>query len=250
MRKWILSSVILIGVSILFLCACGDNSSKTADSSGNNNGLTTGGDLIAESQKTRQELREGISKAQAILNAPPVEKRTSDQVMGKEEEYFVPDYASMTDGSGGSEDVNEGEEWLSNLNENEERRRNTPIDIKAKENTVLLDEDDVKITYKGLDADFLGDTIRLKLLIENNTPGAKMVQIRDESINGYMCEGSFSPEINAGMKANDDIAFYNLPEEVGIDSKGEIKNITFAFCIFNADKASESKIYNPINLQF
>ncbi len=114
----------------------------------------------------------------------------------------------------------------------------------------MLDEDDIKITYKGLDADFLGHTIRLKLLIENNTSGAKMVQIRDEAINGYMCDGSFSPGINAGMKANDDISFYNLPEEVGIDSKGEIKNITFAFCIFNADNPSESKTYNPINLQF
>lgn len=250
MRKRILSAVILIGVSILFLCACADNSSKTADSSGNNNGLTTGGDLIAESQKTRQELREGISKAQAILNAPPVEKRTSDQVMGKEEEYFVPDYASMTDGSGGSEEVNEGEELLSNLNENEERRRNTPIDIKAKENTVLLDEDDIKIIYKGLDADFLGHTIRLKLLIENNSSEPKTIQIRDESINGYMCEGIFSSQINAGMKANDEITFSDLSDEVGITSKEEIKNIVFAFCDFDMDGITGTKIYNPINLQF
>ena len=151
-------------------------------------------------------------------------------------------------GNGEAEQEDETSDFTSNLSDNEDRRRSTPIDIKAKENTVLLDEDGLKITYKGLDADFLGHTIRLKLLIENNTSEAKMIQIRDEAINGYMCDGSFSPEVNAGMKANDDIAFYDLPDEVGITSKDEIKNIVFAFDVFDPDHASDAKIYNPIRL--
>lgn len=244
-----LSAVLMvILLSICVISACGDASSQDSGKSGNN-GLTTGGDLIAESQKTRQNLRDSIDNAQAVLNAPPVEKRTSDQVMGKSEEYSVPDYASMT-GNGEAEQEDETSDFTSNLSDNEDRRRSTPIDIKAKENTVLLDEDGLKITYKGLDADFLGHTIRLKLLIENNTSEAKMIQIRDEAINGYMCDGSFSPEVNAGMKANDDIAFYDLPDEVGITSKDEIKTIVFAFDVFDPDHASDAKIYNPINLQF
>ena len=52
---------------------------------------------------------------------------------------------------------------------------------------------------------------RRSLLIENNTSDAKVFQIRDEAINGYVCEGSFSPEVSAGMKANDisDTQIYN-----------------------------------------
>ena len=44
--------------------------------------------------------------------------------------------------------------------------------------------------------------------------------------------------------------FYDLPDEVGITSKDEIKNIVFAFDVFDPDHASDAKIYNPINLQF
>lgn len=248
-------SAVLIAIllSACIISACGDTSSQGGGNSGNN-GLTTGGDLIAESQKTRQDLRDSIDNAQAVLNAPPVEKRTSDQVMGKSEEYSVPDYAHMTSDDDVTEHDGTEHDELSDLmslqQDNEERRRSTPKDIKAKENAVLLDEDGLKITYKGLDADFLGHTIRLKLLIENNTSEARMIQIRDEAINGYMCDGSFSPEVNAGMKANDEIAFYDLPDEVGITSKNEIKNIVFAFTVCDPDHITEAKIYNPINLVF
>ena len=243
--------VIATMITICVLGACGDSSSlQGARNSNNSNGLTSGKDLIAESQKARQDLRESIDNAQAVLNAPPVEKRTSNQVMGKEEEYSVPDYANMARDDGSGEDHNEFSELMSLQEENEQRRRSTPMDVKATENTVLLDEDDLKIIYKGLDADFIGHTIRLKILIENNTSDAKMFQIRDEAINGYMCEGTFSPEVSAGMKANDSIDFYNLSDEVGITSKDEIKNIVFAFNIFNADDAMDTKIYTPINLKF
>lgn len=61
-------TIILI-VMLVFLCACGDEKSSQSNQDGGGNGLTTNGDIIAESQQTRQSLNESIQRARAILDA-------------------------------------------------------------------------------------------------------------------------------------------------------------------------------------
>lgn len=76
-----LLSLILISVLI---CACGENTASSENSqsiSASNNGLSTNGDVIAESQATRQNLKESIEQAQAVLNS--LEGREESDHTGK-----------------------------------------------------------------------------------------------------------------------------------------------------------------------
>ena len=70
--------------------------------------------------------------------------------------------------------------------------------------SVLVDQDGIKITYTGLDTDGMMGT-EIKLRIENNSDVGVLIQTRDMSVNGMMLDGIFSSEVNAGKKANDKI---------------------------------------------
>lgn len=97
--------------------------------------------------------------------------------------------------------------------------------------TVLVDQNGIKITYTGISKDNYSTDV--KLLIENNSNQPVLVQIRDESINGFMTSGIFSCAVEPGKKANDGISFYHSTlEENGITS---ISQIELKFNVMNGD---------------
>ena len=73
------------------------------------------------------------------------------------------------------------------------------------EQVVLLDQNNLKITYTGLGEDFLGPQVNL--LIENNSDQNYTVQTQGVSINGLMIEPLFSEDVATGKKANCSIGF-------------------------------------------
>lgn len=76
------------------------------------------------------------------------------------------------------------------------------------EESVLLDQNGVKITAKSLDkSGWMGP--ELKILIENSTEKNLTVQVRDASVNGYIISTSMSEDVAAGKKANGEITFSN-----------------------------------------
>lgn len=96
------------------------------------------------------------------------------------------------------------------------------------EETVLLDEQDVKITATGLEDGWMGT--ELKLLIENNGAQNLTIQARNASVNGYMVDTMMSADVAAGKKANDELTFLTSAlKECGIDTFAEIE---FSFHIF------------------
>ena len=99
------------------------------------------------------------------------------------------------------------------------------------EETVLWDEEGVKITALGLEKGSVG--VELKMLIENNTDVNYTVQCRNASINGYMMETSMSTEVAAGKKASSKVTFMKRSlEACGITT---ISDIELSFHVFLTD---------------
>ncbi len=99
------------------------------------------------------------------------------------------------------------------------------------EETVLWDEEGVKITALGLEKGSFG--VELKMLIENNTDVNYTVQCRNASINGYMMETSMSTEVAAGKKASSKVTFMKRSlEACGITT---ISDIELSFHVFLTD---------------
>ncbi len=95
--------------------------------------------------------------------------------------------------------------------------------------TVLYNKNRIKITYNGIAKDD-SKTI-FKFLIENNSNVGIGVQVRDESINGFMVTGIMSEHVQPGKKANGELTYYNsLLEKEGIYN---VQNLEFSFHIFN-----------------
>lgn len=91
------------------------------------------------------------------------------------------------------------------------------------EESVLLDQNGVKITAKSLDkSGWMGP--ELKLLIENSTEKNLTVQVRDASVNGYMISTSMSEDVSAGKKANGEITFSSASlEAAGISTFADME---------------------------
>lgn len=100
-----------------------------------------------------------------------------------------------------------------------------------KTNTVIYDENGIKISFKGIEKSTLGKDIKLN--VENNTENKKMVQVRDLSINGIMIDGLFSVSIESGKKANDGITL--LKSYLEENDITEIEEIELKFAIINSD---------------
>jgi hypothetical protein len=100
---------------------------------------------------------------------------------------------------------------------------------------VLYDENDIKITAKGIEDGWLGT--ELKLLIENNSTKSITVQARNANVNGYMVDTMMSADVAAGKKANDSLTFETSGlKECGIES---IATMEFYFYIFDAETWDE-----------
>lgn len=102
---------------------------------------------------------------------------------------------------------------------------------------VAYDADGVKITVLGVEKDVtLGSA--LMVLIENNTDHNITVQSRNESVNGYMMDTIFSPEIAAGKYMIDDLTFLSSSlKENEIES---IEEVELYFVVFDSNKWSNS----------
>ena len=97
---------------------------------------------------------------------------------------------------------------------------------------VVVDQDSIKVTIKGMGEDFWGP--QLKLLIENNSDQSLVFQVRDASVNGFMTDTMISEDVAPGKKANSDITFSaGALEECGITTFAEME---FKFHIFTSDK--------------
>ncbi|MCQ2286494.1 MAG: hypothetical protein MJZ76_06445 [Bacteroidales bacterium] len=97
--------------------------------------------------------------------------------------------------------------------------------------TVLLDENGVKITAKGMNKGLFGPSI--KLLLENNTDKSLTVQTRKSSVNGYMVETMFSADVAAGKKANEELVF--MQSDLKSAGISDIADMEFAFHVFDSN---------------
>ena len=103
-------------------------------------------------------------------------------------------------------------------------------DATTVEEEVILDQDDVKVTVKGMDSSLFGP--ELKILVENNTQQGLTFQIRDASVNGYMADTMMSEDVAAGKKSNTEITFSASGlEACGINTFAEME---FRFHIFDS----------------
>ena len=117
---------------------------------------------------------------------------------------------------------------------------------KESSDTVIYDQNGIKITAKGLKDSLMGTDLVLK--IENTTDTNYTVQVRDVSVNGYMVDPMFSCDVAAGKNANGGITI--LSSELKDNDIDKIEDIEFKFHIFDSDTWSETIDTDIISLQF
>lgn len=125
----------------------------------------------------------------------------------------------------------------------------SPVEEPAKtedasiEETLLVDEKDIRITVTGLEYDgWMGPAV--KVLIENGSDKDLTVQTRASSVNGYMMESMISADVAAGKKANDEISFMSSDlEAAGISG---IADIELSFHVFTTDGWDEYLDTEPV----
>lgn len=130
------------------------------------------------------------------------------------------------------------------MHQNEE----TTTDPKHPVENILYESEGIKIIFKGLDSDDSLYPYYANLYIENNTSNKITVQLRDESINGFMIDFVFSEEVAAGKKSNCKAYI----SKRGLADNGikftEIKTLEFKFSIYNKD-LNEYLTTNPITIK-
>lgn len=100
------------------------------------------------------------------------------------------------------------------------------------EETVLLDQDGIRVVATGLSQDgWMGPEINI--LVENSTDRAITVQVREVSVNGAMMTPILSCDVAAGKKANDAISFY----QTDLDTAGisTLQTIELKFTAFDSE---------------
>jgi len=98
--------------------------------------------------------------------------------------------------------------------------------------TVLLDEQNIKITALSFDADALFGP-EVKLLIENGSDKNLTISAVGGSVNGYMADLSLYCNVSAGKKANDALSVMTSQlESCGIRQIGVME---FSFYIYDTD---------------
>ena len=107
--------------------------------------------------------------------------------------------------------------------------------------TVILNQNGLKITATGLEDSFMGD--ELKLLVENNSGQNLTVQSHASSVNGYMITNIMSIDVANGKKVNDALTLTaSEMEDCGITS---ITDLAFTLHVFNTD-TWEAVIDTPV----
>ena len=112
--------------------------------------------------------------------------------------------------------------------------------------TVLFDQDGIRITATGLSADSLFGP-ELNLLVENDSVQNIVVQPNYCMVNGYMMDGLLSADVAAGKKANDTLDFLsNVLARCGIET---ITDIELDLVISDGDSWQTLYETGPVTLQ-
>lgn len=112
--------------------------------------------------------------------------------------------------------------------------------------TVLFDQDGIRITATGLSADSLFGP-ELNLLVENDSVQNIVVQPNYCMVNGYMMDGLLSADVAAGKKANDTLDFLsNVLARCGIET---ITDIELDLVISDGDSWQTLYETGPVVLQ-
>lgn len=126
-------------------------------------------------------------------------------------------------------------------------KESTPLPQKE-EGKVVFNQNGIKITCLGFDyyGSWAGPTLNLK--VENNSKENIAVQVRDESINGYMMNGMCSINVSPGKTALDEISW--LSSEFEEKNITKVNNVEFYFLIFNLDTFDTIVESEVISLDF
>lgn len=115
--------------------------------------------------------------------------------------------------------------------------KTTPSATEA--NQTLMNQNGVKITYLGMEKNTssMGGYL-IKLKIDNTSSKDYMVQIRNFSVNGIMCDSIFSCDVSAGKTAFDQIKVY----QSALNSIGQtsISSAEFYFTVVDSKDWSSS----------
>lgn len=153
---------------------------------------------------------------------------------------------SSSSGSESSSSKKSSAKIVSNSKETEDKNEKESSKDATIEETVLVNESGIKITATKLSYDGIFGP-ELGLLIENDSGQDLTFQTRNESVNGYMVDTMFSPDVLNGKKANDTITFQRSElEECGIST---IADMEFSFHIFTADEWDSYLDTPPIQLK-
>ena len=112
--------------------------------------------------------------------------------------------------------------------------------------TVLFDQDGIRITATGLSTDSLFGP-ELNLLVENDSAQNIVVQPNYCMVNGYMMDGLLSADVAAGKKANDTLDFLsNALARCGIET---ITDIELDLVVSDGDSWQTLYEIGPVILQ-
>lgn len=133
---------------------------------------------------------------------------------------------------------------------NTEAPTEAPTEVPSKEvaveETVLVDEKNVKVTLKSFEDDgFLGP--ELKILVENGSGKSLTFTVEDVSVNGYMNDAGCYVTVADGKKANDEISLSSSDlKACGIET---IADIELSFRIYDSDSYDEYLRTEPISIR-
>lgn len=114
---------------------------------------------------------------------------------------------------------------------------------------VLYDAGGIKIVSKDLvvdDDDIFGP--RYYVYIQNDSESNITVQLRDTSVNGFMVDPTFSPEILPGKKIVDDVTF--MSSELEENDIEHIDTIETSFHIFETNSFGNIADSEPVTINF
>ena len=114
------------------------------------------------------------------------------------------------------------------------------------EETVLIDQDDVIITAKGLEEDSIWGT-GLKLLIENNSTKDLGIGCKALIVNNYMLTDLFSSQVAAGKKGNETMYLSSTElKAAGIENIGQIE---VYFYIYDSESYETIREFDKVTVQ-
>lgn len=173
-------------------------------------------------------------------------KAPSSVSTGSEKTESKPNEPAETpDNASAEESNNEPAENINNAVEETADIAETSTEVSIEE-SVIFDQDGIKITAKSLDmTGFFGPEI--KLLIENGSEKSVTVQSRNTSVNGYMIEPMLSADVAAGKKANDTLTL----TQSDLDAAGitTIADIELSFHIFDSESWDTIIDSDPIRIE-